>query len=320
MITLLFLASVLVDGGPPTQAADPSADGGQAQMQGTDESAQLTADLEGTGFHPGEVVTLVLRIRHAKASSLRAPETLPEGKGMMATGPPQRLFEADGAEVIETLRYPLVILDVGEIRSPGFQVHLDDRPLEVPALPLQVVDAGPSPQAPEVGFTAMTVMRPGPPEAFYWVLGLIGVLALLTLLVRFWPRRQHQTSMAVEPPVDPYQQAMKALKTLRRRLKDPDHLRLAWFELLAILRAYLDAQFGLHTAESTSEEILRASTETALPGVPRLGLKALLEAADQVRYAGADADREAIADLLDQVEGWIRKADASRRSATGGSE
>ncbi|MBM65982.1 MAG: hypothetical protein CMH55_07105 [Myxococcales bacterium] len=319
MIALVLLANVWADGGPRLEAGEAQVDAGPSAARREKKPAQLTADLEGSGLLPGEVVTLVLRVRYSKNSSLDAPETLPEGKGMMATGLPKRSLEADGDDLLETLRYPLVILDVGEVRSPSFQVRIDDQKLQVPALPLQVMDAGPSPQAPEVGFKPMVVLRPGPPASFYWVLGLIGVLALLALLVRFWPRAQGAETVAPAVVIDPYEQALKDLKLLRKRLKQPTEQRQAWFELLAILRAYLDARFGLNTAESTSEEILEASTETALPGVPRKGLKDLLDAADQVRYAGAEADREAIADLLDLVEGWIRKAEKSQRSISGGS-
>ena len=314
MTAWLVFAALAVDGGSTADAsANRDRDGGGHPSQ----PAQLTADLEGGGLLPGEVVTLVLRVRYDKASSLHVPQTLPEGKGMASTSPPKRKLEAQGDQILETLRYPMVILDVGEIRSPAFQVRIDNEPLQVPALPLQVMDAGPSLQAPDVGFEPMRVMRPGPPASFYWVLALIGGLALMILVIRFWPRRSVVVAETVEEEVDPYEQAMAGLKALRQRLRDPSHRRQAWFELLAILRSYLDARFGLHTAESTSEEILRASTETALPGVPRQGLKALLQRADQVRYAGAEADREAIADLLDLVEGWIREAERSHVGNSG---
>ncbi|MBF94615.1 MAG: hypothetical protein CMH58_05575 [Myxococcales bacterium] len=280
-------------------------------------TAQLTADLEGSGLLPGEAVDLVLQVRYGKNSSLSAPTTLPEGKGMMATAPPKRTLQAVDDLIIETLRYPLVILDVGEIRSPAFKVQVDEEILDVPALPLQVLDAGPSAQAPEVGFRPMRVLRPGPPASFYWFLAVVGGLALLFLLVRIWPRRTAEETTAKVEVVDPYQQATEGLKALRVRLREPAAQRQVWFELLAVLRRYLDARFGLHTAESTSEEILRASTETALPGVPRQGLKALLLRADQVRYAAAEADREAIADLIDLVEGWIREAERSQDSSRG---
>ena len=278
-------------------------------------TAQLTADLEGSGLLPGEAVDLVLQVRYGKNSSLSAPTTLPEGKGMMATAPPKRTLPAVDDLIIETLRYPLVILDVGEIEAPPFKCKSMKRYSMFPPCPFRSWMRAPL-RRHLVGFRPMRVLRPGRPlrSIGSWRWSAAWHCCFFSFR---WPRRTAEETTANVEVVDPYQQATEGLKALRVRLHEPAAQRQVWFELLAVLRRYLDARFGLHTAESTSEEILRASTETALPGVPRQGLKALLLRADQVRYAAAEADREAIADLIDLVEGWIREAERSQDSSRG---
>ena len=48
-----------------------------------------------------------------------------------------------------------------------------------------------------------------------------------------------------------------------------------------------------------------------------MGLSDLLRQADAVRYAAEDSSREAMADLLDQVEVWVGTASVPRRSWSG---
>lgn len=305
MSVLLLIAALSPEAGPIVEA-------------GPTGPAQLGAELLGESALPGDAVTLVVTVRHAKDQALELPEELPDGQGLSAVGPAERSMREVGDELIEEIRYPLVLLDVGEVRSPSFKIKLAGQELEVPALPYLVLDAGPSPQAPDVGFAAMTVMRPGPPPVFYWLLILVALVVLVVLLRRFLPRRPAADLVVEAPAADPFQLASEALARLRQSLADDEERRRLWFELLAILRTYLDARFGLATAESTTEEILRVTAARPMPGVPRAELADLLKAADQVRYAGQETDRAMIADLIDRVEAWIAEAEARTPISEGG--
>jgi hypothetical protein len=159
----------------------------------------------------------------------------------------------------------------------------------------------------------MVVYRPGPAP---WILPALGVLVLLGVLLwlgRRWWLARPEPQPEPEPDVDPGAIFRAQLEAMRTRMTDePDVLKAVWFELLECLRSYLDLRFGLRSAQSTTEEMLSALASARLTGFPRVGLKALLERADAVRYAGVEPEREPMADLFDEVEHWVATAEASQ--------
>jgi hypothetical protein len=288
-------------------AADsgPSADAGpRLQVEA------FSARLEGDGVQPGDLVHLVLTFGHPAALSVVVPEPLPDGKGMARAGAVERSLSAADAGVQETLRIPFVLLDTRGVESPGFSLSVGGVELAVPPLPLIVGDAGPSAGPPEVQFTAMSVERPGFPE---WVgraaLGLL-LLLVASALVRRWLRRARRTPEPLIETVDCGAEALAALDALRRSLVDDElALRAAWFELMEVLRSYLDRRFGLSATHSTSLELLRAFGQMRVPGFSRSGFEELLAQADAVRYARGAVDLAHVADLIDRVELWVQGAE-----------
>jgi hypothetical protein len=307
MSALLLLA--LLDAG--IAEAGP-ADGGVAAPH-----YRLAATLVADGAQPGDSIWLEVRLHYPAALAIGLPESLPDGRGMAPIGPAQRLPEpGPDASVIEVLRFPFVLLGREGVRSPAFTLRVGDDTVQVPALSLILSDAGPSPEPPDPELEAMTVYRTGPAP---WVLPSLG-LCVLALLLFIGLRRalagRRETVGVQVPPIDAGARARARLAALRQALSDDAQvLKACWFELMDLLREYLDLRFGLHSLESTSQEMLAALAGAKLTGFPRVGLRALLQRADAVRYADAVANREAVADLLDQVEEWVASAEAATQKA-----
>jgi hypothetical protein len=302
----LLLLFALLDAGPPS-------DGGVLADAAVESNFQLQAELMGTGAQPGDSIFLQLQLRYHQALAIDLPDELPQGKGMASLGAPERQPEAEGEFIRETLRFPFVLLALDGVRSPSFTLKVGDEELAVPALPLIVADAGPSPEPPDPQLEGMVVYRPGPAP---WILPTLAGLALLVLLAWGFRRWLLQRPDAEEAPpeIDAGRVFLDQLTELRSGLSDePEVLKSCWFSLLEGLCLYLDRRFALRSAQSTTEEMLSALASARLVGFPRVGLRSLLHQADAVRYAAEQPSREAMGDLLDQVETWVSSAELSMK-------
>ena len=168
-------------------------------------------------------------------------------------------------------------------------------------------------EAPDPDLEGMVVYRSGPAPWVIPTLALVLGLIALVLALRFWWSKRSVIADEPEVVIDAGGEFMALVARLRTQLNDdPEVVRGCWFDLLTGLRVYLDRRFGLQSAQSTTEEMLSALASTRIVGIPRVGLSQLLERADEVRYAAAESSREAMADLLDQVEVWVGTAEQAK--------
>jgi hypothetical protein len=309
LLALALDAGSISDAGPRLAASvdASSADAGSSQDYG------LQVSVEASNAQPGDPIWLVLKLRYDKSLSVDVPEVLPDGRGMAPLGPPERSPKDDGDALLETLRFPFVLLALTDVRTPKFTLRVGDDELAIPSLPLMVPDAGPSSEAPDPDLEGMVVYRSGPAPWVIPTLALVLGLIALVLALRFWWSKRSVIVDEPEAVIDAGGEFMTLVARLRAQLSDdPEIVRGCWFDLLTGLRVYLDRRFGLQSAQSTTEEMLSALASTRIVGIPRVGLSQLLERADEVRYAAAESSREAMADLLDQVEVWVGTAEQAK--------
>ena len=310
---MLWVLLLALDAGPPGDAA--GRDGAVVRDAGYSEAADygLQVAVEAEGAQPGDRVWLVLTLRYDKSLAIAVPEAMPEGRGLAPLGAPERTPEEVEGSLSETLRFPFVLLANANVETPSFELRVGEDVLNIPALPVVVNDAGPSAEPPDPDLPGMVVYRPGPAP---WILPVVALgigIILLVILLRAYTARTPAPADEPEVVVDAAKEFRAVLDGLRRRLHDdPDVLRACWFDLLAGLRVYLDRRFGLSAERSTTEELLAALAATRIVGIPRVGLSDLLRQADAVRYAAEDSSREAMADLLDQVEVWVGTAERAQ--------
>lgn len=126
------------------------------------------------------------------------------------------------------------------------------------------------------------------PEWSLWVLlGLVG-LALIAAVIYLWLlyRRTGSIILTKPKPVDPYAEAIEALKQLRsRRLAESGKEKEYYTALIDILRVYLFRRFAINAMEMSSTQILdslRRNPETK-GDQPRI--KQILDLADIVKFA-----------------------------------
>ena len=129
-----------------------------------------------------------------------------------------------------------------------------------------------------------------------WLAGGVVALALLATVVVVWLRRAE--ARARETAFD---RASARLDRLRRQgVPDAAHMDDWYVELSDIVRRYIEARFGLHAPERTTEEFLaEAGRSAALSRPHRELLSAFLERCDRVKFAryspGVGESEEALA-------------------------
>lgn len=119
-----------------------------------------------------------------------------------------------------------------------------------------------------------------------WILGGLGVLALLGLL--FWwvnrtPKYNIQSRNISTPP---HELALKKLDALaKKQLIASGLVKEHYAELTHLLREYLDRRLGVRTLESTTPETLKQLDASACPEALLQTLRTLLEQADLAKFA-----------------------------------
>jgi hypothetical protein len=140
------------------------------------------------------------------------------------------------------------------------------------------------------------VMVPRDYTLLGWIaFGVVALVALIALLLRWVNRPRQGRAIAVRPP---HELALEALARLRAdRLVEQGRQEEFYVRLSGIVRGYLEARFRLRAPEMTSEEFLQAAQRDPQLTTPqRVRLGQFLSEADLVKFARhqptvEDADR-----------------------------
>ncbi len=137
------------------------------------------------------------------------------------------------------------------------------------------------------------------------IASITGLFALASVIwaARAWMQR----ARPAPPPPDPVEVALKALNNLRgtggENLSDRDFAATA----AEILRAFLEAKYGLNAPRQTTEEFLNSIQETHRFGANEIQLlRSFLGQCDVIKFAKGVAGTAARAELLLMAEKTVR--------------
>ncbi len=143
-----------------------------------------------------------------------------------------------------------------------------------------------------------------------WVIYLAGALAILAgLLVLAWwlwkRRKRPEAVFPAAPPIPPDAEAYTALDTLAAdKGLDPKQF---YFRLSAVLRRYMERRFDFPAAEMTTEELLPQVDQITLDAALALELKAFCRQTDPIKFAGATARQDRLAQDLAFSRNFVRQ-------------
>ncbi|MBI5592562.1 MAG: DUF4381 family protein [Deltaproteobacteria bacterium] len=120
-----------------------------------------------------------------------------------------------------------------------------------------------------------------------YILGAVLILAIIGAAIYYWKKSQNRKRIPVEVPVLPHEAALRLLDALA----DVENMdaKAFYFSLSNILRAYIQARYGINALEMTTEELLPKIDILDINKEIHLELKALLRSTDPVKFAGVPA-------------------------------
>ncbi len=123
------------------------------------------------------------------------------------------------------------------------------------------------------------------PEWLLWVLlGVAVVAAGIALFLLY--RKNGSIIVRHTKPVDPYEEAMSALNSLReRKLAESGREKEYYTTLVDILRTYLERRFAINAMEMSSTQILHSLRQNPETRDNQPRIKQILEIADFVKFA-----------------------------------
>ena len=261
---------------------------------------EVSAHLSTNAVHVGDPVTLDLRVPHPPSATVDWPR-LGDGKKIVVRD--QGFDRLDTTTSVA--RWTLISYELGQHAVWSGQVAVVDgqgQRLEraLPPLTLRVEsilpEAGEQLREPK----GLARWPRAPMTKLFLLLGLIGLVALLSgLLVRWWMKRATKPK-AGPPPPPAHEKALQALAALEQRTDfaavEPEHF---FVEVSAIVRRYLEERFALRAPEQTTEEFIRSAASSRLLSSDHQHLvEEFLVECDLVKFArhrpGADRMKQAL--------------------------
>ena len=141
--------------------------------------------------------------------------------------------------------------------------------------------------------------------------GVLAVIALLYLIVR-------NIRMAVRVyRMSPAERAFYELdKLVRKDLPGQGRYKDFYVELTMVVRRYIRRQYGVRAPNLTTEEFLRAAVvDTTFPQASVAELKAFLESADLVKFAGLEATTEMAVSATGKARSYLTTDSSQRKGA-----
>ena len=132
------------------------------------------------------------------------------------------------------------------------------------------------------------------------------VAALLVLAVAYLIFRKIRTAVRVYR-MSPVERALYELdKLLQKGLAERGLYKDFYVELTMVVRRYISRQYGVRAPNLTTEEFLRAAVvDVAFPQASVGELKAFLESADLVKFAGLEATSEMAAGAAGKARNYL---------------
>ncbi|MGI6496195.1 MAG: hypothetical protein ACOX5G_08925 [Kiritimatiellia bacterium] len=159
-------------------------------------------------------------------------------------------------------------------------------------------------------------IRPTARTIATWIGFAVLGAALLAGLVR---AAAHVRRKVVERSLSPRDRALAELaRLIRRDLVGKGLYKDFYVELTRVVRRYIERAHGIRAAEQTTEEFLAAATgRPEFAGEVLARLRAFLESADLVKFAGVSASPRMAAEAIDTAKTYVERDAAIQARNTG---
>lgn len=140
----------------------------------------------------------------------------------------------------------------------------------------------------------------------YTLGGIIILMGLLALAWWFWKRRKKaETILPTAPRISPDAEAYEALDALAA--ENGLSPKQFYFRLSAVLRHYMERRYDFPAAEMTTEELLPKVDQLTMDASLARELKVFCRFADPIKFAGAAARKDRLAQDLAFTRDFVRQ-------------
>ena len=278
----------------------------------------LKVDADRTQIDPGRSVFLTVTMKTPKDVKASVPDLRDRVRGfsLAEDGARNKVRDADGSTV-ETVDWRLVPEPCADVyKIAPFAVTASPRLLSTAADEgsLSFV-AGPvyfeNPPARETVTGGMEAdpEKDLPPLSWKLVgwcaaalIAVVAVVAAVWFLLRYLARRIKEHRMS------PIERAWVELdRLLKKGLPGRGRYKDFYVELTMVVRRYVQRKYGIRAPHLTTEEFLGELADSRLGECSNVeGLKAFLESADMVKFAGVKATPEMADDATDSARGYLK--------------
>ena len=119
-------------------------------------------------------------------------------------------------------------------------------------------------------------------EEIKWWYFVAGAIALLLILVLIFRRKKRPVVQVVQPPADPYKEAMDELAKLQREKLEAKQY---YSKLIDIFRVYVFAKKGIHSLQNTTDDLVMQLRNLNIPKDQFDQLAQGLRLSDFVKFA-----------------------------------
>ena len=265
----------------------------------------------------GDLITYRIQVSFDPAFEVDIPEAGAEIAGFRIVDVGRQEPQEKGGRVIDERWYQLRADLVGSYVLPPVDVgyreapSADDEPGPWQTLTTSEIFVEVESVLPADGeATDIRGLKPlrqvGPPVP--WVgLGLTVLAILLAAAGILWYLRRRARMKDQVPPIPAHELAFRALDALRRiDFDDPEAVRLFYFQISEVVRAYVEGRFGMNATDLTTEEIsadLTSLIELAADQSQELNL--FLVDTDQVKFAHREPDRNDIEGTYERALSFV---------------
>ena len=137
----------------------------------------------------------------------------------------------------------------------------------------------------------------------WWYL-LAGAALLLIILVLIFRKKKKPVMTVVEPPVDPYKEAMTQLEKLQQ---EKPEVKQYYSKLVDIFRIYVLNKTGIHSLQNTTDDLVSQLRELKIPKDQFEKLSQSLRLSDFVKFAKYIPSAEDDKNSFDTINWSIQK-------------
>lgn len=140
-------------------------------------------------------------------------------------------------------------------------------------------------------------------EEIKWWYFVAGAIVLLLILVLLFRKKKKKVVQVVQPPADPYREAMAALEKLQQEKLEAKQY---YSRLIDIFRVYVFVKKGIHSLQNTTDDLVLQLRQLNMPKEQFDQLAQGLRLSDFVKFAkyipSADDDKSVFNVIMKAIQ------------------